>query len=352
MATTIDLACTACAWVDKDNPTTNYHGAASYELQGPDDGLLFLTFETLAQQYWGYKVDSVTLNFTVNESLQSAAPIFFYGASEGFNESTLTYDTKPGFARLYGLKTISSGSGDATVSCNVTQSDLKPENIHFSLRDPALYFQPGTISHTGDFIRVYTNYANSGKQPFLRVVVSDTLLLPKAAQDYPKSGADEKSTVLADQPVTVSWLLDSSRTGEYGYGPVQSSAVFRWSTTNEAPWNEYEISGSNQFITFPANTFPAHGSIYWRVSITCYGGKTTLTSGYFQARLLVELPLLGGANVSSLSPDVNRTWEYTIANRPTPTGQKIETVDLFSFGDVPAAYAYNAIFSADLYFEV
>ena len=352
MATTVDLACTACAWVDKDNPTTNYHGAASYELQGSNDGLLFLTFETLAQQYWGYKVDSVTLYFTVNESLQSSSSIFFYGASEGFSESAVTYDTKPEYARFYGLKIISSGSGDATFSFNVTDNGSKPENIHFSLRDPALYFQSGTISQTGDYLRVYTNYANSGKRPFLRVVVSDTLLLPKAAQDYPQSGADEKSTVLADQSVTVSWLLDSSRTGEYGYGPVQSSAVFRWSTTNEAPWNEYEISGSNQFITFPANTFPAHGSIFWRVSITCYGGKTTLTSGYFHARLLVELPLLGGANVTSLSPDVNRTWEFTIASSTTPTLQKQETVDLFSFGDVPAAYAYNVIFSAGLYFEV
>ena len=165
MATTIDLACTACAWVDKDNPTTNYHGAESYELQGYDDGLLFLTFETLAQQYWGYKVDSVTLNFTVNESLQSAVGIFFYGASEGFNESTLTYDTKPGFARLYGLKSISSGSGDAAVSFDVTDSSRKPENIHFSLRDPALYFESGSISQIGDFLRVYTNYAASGKKP-------------------------------------------------------------------------------------------------------------------------------------------------------------------------------------------
>lgn len=351
MSTTIDLACTACAWVDKDNPTTNYHGEASYELEGYDDGLLFLTFETLAQQYWGYKVDSVTLYFTVNESLQSSSSIFFYGASEGFSESTVTYDTKPGSARLYGLKIISSGSGDETFSFNVTDNGSKPENIHFSLRDPALYFQSGTISQTGDCLRVYTNYANSGKRPFLRVVVSDTLLLPKAAQDYPESGADEKSTVLADQSVTVSWLLDSYRTGEYGYGPVQSSAVFRWSTTNEAPWNEYEISGSNQFITFPANTFPAHGSIFWRVSITCYGGETTLTSGYFHARLLVELPLLGGANVSSLSPDLNRTWEYTIASSTTSLGKKQETVDLFSFGDVPAAYAYNVIFSAGLYFK-
>ena len=352
MSTTVDLACTACAWVDKDNPTTNYHGAASYELQGYDDGLLLLTFETLAQQYWEYKVDSVTLYFTVNESLQSSSSIFFYGASEGFSESAVTYDTKPEYARFYGLKIISSGSGDATFSFNVTDNGSKPENIHFSLRDPALYFQPGTISHTGDFIRVYTNYANSGKRPFLRVVVSDTLLLPKAAEDYPKSGVDDKSTVLADQSVTVSWLLDSSRTGEYGYGPVQSSAVFKWSTTNEAPWNEYNISGSTQSITFPANTFPAHGSIYWRVSITCYGGETTLTSGYFKARLLVELPLLGGANVSSLSPDLNRTWEYAIASSTTPTFKKNETVDLFSFGNVPAAYAYNEIFSAGLYFEV
>lgn len=352
MSTTIDLACTACAWVDKDNPTTNYHGAAYYDLQGYKDGLLFLSFETLAQQYWGYKVDSVTLNFTVNESLQSAAPIFFYGASEGFNESTLTYDTKPGYAHLYGLKSISSGSGDAAVSFDVTDSSLRPENIHFSLRDPALYFESGSISQIGDFLRVYTNYASSGKKPFLRVVVSDTLLIPDAEQEYPPSGVDENSTVLADQPVTVSWVINSVMSGHYGYGPVQSSAVFKWSTTNEAPWNEYEISGSDQFITFPANTFPAHGSIYWRVSITCYGGKTTLTSGYFHARLLVELALLGGANVNSIQPDTNRTWEYTVNSFSSITGGKDEFVDLFSFEDAPAAYAYNEIFSAGLYFKV
>lgn len=352
MSTTIDLACTKTAWVDKDNPTTNYHGAASYELQGYNDGLLILSFETLPQQYWGYKVESVTLYFTVNESLQESKAIFIYGASDGFDESTVTYDTRPGYAHLFGLPIVSSGSGDKEISFDFTDGGRTPENIHFSLRDPAIYFQRSVNISTGDSVSAYTNYAASGKRPFIRVVVSDTELLPDSEPEYPQESAREEGTVLADQPVTVSWLLFPYRDGDYGYGPVQSSAVFRWSTTNEAPWNEYEISNSDQNITFPANTFPAHGSIYWRVAITCYGGKTTSTSGYFHARLRAELPLLGGANVSTLRPDETKTWEYSVSSSTNMLGPKTESVDLFSFGDPPAEYAYNAIFNAGLYFKV
>ena len=352
MSTTIDLACTAAAWVDKNNPSTNYHGAASYQLQGADDGLLFLSFETLPQQYWGYKVDSVDLYFTVSKNLQDGSAIFVYGAAEGFNENTLTYDTRPGFARLYGLKVISSGSGDLSLTYDVTSQGGKPENIHYSLRDPAIYFESGSFQQVGDSLSVYTNYAASNKKPFLRVVVSDTQLYPAADVDFPPEGVGEESTVLADQPVEVSWTLESSRSGEYGYGPVQASAVFKWSLTDQAPWNEYTISGVNQSITFPANTFPAHGTVFWRVTITCYGGKTTLTGGYFRARYMEDLSLVGGANVRSSLPDSTNTWEASLSSSSVPIGQDIEYVDLFTFIDPPTAYKFNAIFNAGLRLKV
>lgn len=351
MSTTVDLACTACAWVDKDNPTTNYHGAASYELQGGDDGMLLLSFETLPQEYWGYKVDSVNLIFTSDQSLQTTKLLNAYELADGFDESTVTYETKPAISNIYSYIWSDRGTGTYQIAFDVTGEGSSPKNIHSSLHAPAFMFSSTTAPSGGDYLRIYTEYAASGYRPILRVAVSSLLLSVSATGTYPPG--DAFTTFQPDEDITASWDLTS--TNGYGYGPVQSSAVFKWRLSTEETWNEIAVSGSDQFLTIPAYTLPAHGRILWKVDITCYGGKTASTTlDSFRIRILVELAMTGAAGVRYSDPNGNFSWEQAVYKSLSALDARTltENIDLFMFERLPAAYAYNAIISGGFYCKV
>ena len=351
MSTTVDLACTKTAWVDKDNPTTNYHGAASYDLQGFDDGMLLLSFETLPQEYWGYKVDSVNLIFTSDQSLQSSKILDVYELRDGFDETTVTYNTKPPSNTLYSYIWTDRGTGIYQIVYDVTGSGAAPQYIHSSLHAPAFMLMSSSAASGGDYLRIYTEAAAAGYRPILRVAVSNLLLQPAAEATAPQG--DVYTVFQPDEDITASWDLTS--TNGYGYGPVQSSAVFKWRLSDEETWNEIAVSGSDQFLTIPAYTLPAHGGIQWKVDITCYGGKTASTTlDSFRIRILVELAMTGAAGVSFAVPNTNFSWEQAVYKSLNPSNGSTVTdeLDLFMFERLPAAYAYNAIINGGLYCKV
>lgn len=358
----VDLACTQAAFVTDATPSTNYHGAAKYQLAGDgasssyEGNRLLLSFEDLPVAYRYRLLLSAAIKFVVNRNYGIGTSCYVRADLCGaeFDEATVTWDTKPNSAKHFQTGALaSSGSGD--VDCSITAhfnsaKDDAPEAAKAVLDAPGLYLTTADRLHGSNYADVYAKSAAAGKRPFLRISVSDTSANVKTTATAPGSyDLFDKS-----QPCTFSWDLDFLTRG--GLAPiVQSSATIYWRAADtEDPWQTVTVSGDVRSYTFPADTFPAR-DIVWYVEPTVVGYNASRSSyTWVSPRIVVDMAATGLAGVHQRNnPDVNYPWtgSYSLWIFPDTLIPTDYYNLLFSAEPLPSLYNHQAITDAGMCFS-
>lgn len=367
MAVYVDLACTKAAFVKDTTPSTNYHGAAKYQLAGAQASTsyrgnrLLLEFEQLQGEARYRSILGMTFEFFVNVDVSSPPGLYFAALDAAFDENSVTWDTQPNVAKSFykGTSPSIGGSGDEHLSImpysNSAQNDWPAASV-FALRSPAFYLTAsGVISHGDKYVDAYSKAAAEGKRPYLHVSLSDSFAYVK-----PQLQAPALLEVFdVSKPVTFSWTNDFLRRGESGFvepfAPiVQTGGTIYWrESSSEGAFTAVPFTGSEPSYTFPANYFPAQ-NITWYV-VPTYEVYDSHQSDWRTAcpRIVVDMAATGLAGVH-LRNDPNTTYPWTgsynlwrFVDSPFPNDYWNL---LFSAANFPSQYNYNAIADAGLCF--
>ena len=320
--TYVDLACTQAAFVKDTAPSTNAHGAAQYQLAGPQASTayggnrLLLAFEELQGEYRYRKVFGMSFKLPISRNVQSSPYVYVHALDEVFDEATVTWETQPRSSKYFyeGAKP-SDGSGDEVLSITPYLSSKKDDYSEaslFAVKAPGFYIRTGgNIYNPSYFVDAYTNAAAAGNRPYLHVSLSDTPATVDTELTYPINYTD---TFDHSKPVTFTWKSDFLGRGRPGFTEpvapiVQTSATLYWKESDsEGSYNEIQISGPEQSYTFPDNILPAR-NITWYVEPTFEGYSGYRSGNGFAApRIYVDLPAQDLAGVFSLQPDSTLPW--------------------------------------------
>ena len=317
----VDLQCTGAALVRSDNPDTNYHGADRYQLDGantvPYGTELLLTFESLPTAYHYRRIAGVSLNFTIDRNIPltvSMTPAFSWDTLESeFDEATVTWNTMPDEKKhFYKTQSASHGTGDEqiTIYAYLTSSSGDgPEAGYTALKAPAFKLSCSQYLYGSSYANVYTNYAPSGKRPFLRVALSDVNASVSVDEKPVNGRTNSWARFACNKPSIFSW--DLPRVSGLTYADVvQDSATLYWRRKGATSWNTVNISGSDQSYTFPANVLPA-ADIEWTVIPVCGNFNVIASTDYkviAYPRYFVELPMTAAAMTQMDKPSEVLPW--------------------------------------------
>ncbi len=353
---TVDLACTQAAWIDKDNPDTNYHGATKYRLagtgSGPNRTYLLLSFEELPEEYWYRGVISASLVLTVNRNISGTAPFLNFDPQErAFDENTVTWNTNSNYLAFFaGLERPQSGSGDTTVTIPAYLTYYVvdgPEAALISVRAPSFRVHATESLSLSEYLDVYSKAAASDKRPILRINLSDENALVKPKVTAP--AYSDRPNVAAG--IEFSWSLVP--VSSEGYKPiVQESATIYWNENGtEDPYNTIAVSGDVRSVTIPANTFPARDiSSYIEPVVTGYRSVGS-NWVFIHPRIYADMEPTGIAGVKSNYPDTNYPWTgqaYVQYYSSVGPSKPLYTNLLFAFAPFPSGYEHKAVEMAGL----
>lgn len=241
------------------NPNRNYSSQSSFLMSNPNDEFL-ISFSKISPQYEKKQVLSCT--------------VFIYGASteddylgtgprylkENFEESTVTYNTrpsedKPPCARAKFFLQPGWESFEIIPPDRLGISEV--DSILAALKYGLVYEVSQYTPSNPDTEKGYIYGRRSSYIPYVEVILQD--YIPHITSAYPSKGY-----VNPRNDLTFSWNF--SKNGSMV--PIaQASAKFRWRKSGETNYTEISISGSEQEITIPANTFPLE-QIQWQVIVT------------------------------------------------------------------------------------
>lgn len=309
---TLTLACTASAFVNRDNKYTNYHGAAYYNvLDNLDTKRVLLAFDSFPAALRKRIIYSARLSFSSQVSDQEIE-YWITSYLDSFNENTVNFSTMP-----YDYIRVSRAD----------ISSLSLERIHYGLwlseldaKSWAIY---ANISGYGitDSANVYTRNAAAANRPVITVVYDDTQnATSKVVCSLPANGKWVNPT----QAISFSWALMPDP--YESVDPfVQTSATFQWSSDNGSTWNSVAVSGSTQSVTIPANTFPG-ATIQWKVTATDDRGATT-TSEVRTINTVDTLPVTTLIQpidtLESNNKEILFRWQASNASGTAPTSYRL-----------------------------
>lgn len=355
----VDLACTQAAFVTDASPSTNYHGAAKYQLAGDNasssyqGNRLLLSFEDLPAEYRYRGLYSAVFHFTANRNLgyYNLPGFFAYILRESFDEETVTWADKPASSgRFSDVGGPDHGSGDYDFLIYAYLSDERddaPQAALAALEAPGFYLVTSDRLHGEYYTDIYSKAAAAGKKPFLRVSVGDDTPTVKTVLTAPTL----KERFDKSQPATFSWDYEFL-TRVRGFAPiVQSSATLYWRAANtEDPWQAVTVSGDVRSYTFPANTLPAR-DIEWYV-VPVIVGYNSVQSGYRWVcpRVFEHLQTTGLATVKQTDPETAFPWTgSTTVSFVSFTYSSPQKVWLLAqFHSLRSGLAYNAVDRAEI----
>ena len=350
----VDLACTQAAFVTDATPSTNYHGAAKYQLAGDDasssyqGNRLLLSFEDLPEEYRYRGIYSAVFHFTANRNLgyYNLPGFFAYILRESFDEETVTWADKPASSgRFSDVGGPDHGSGDYDFLIYAYLSDERddaPQAALASLEAPGFYLVTSDRLHGEYYTDIYSKAAAAGKKPFLRVGIGDETSTVKTVLTAPTL----KERFDKSQPATFSWDYEFL-TRTRGLAPiVQSSATLYWRAANtEDPWQAVTVSGDVRSYTFPANTLPAR-DIEWYV-VPVIVGYNSVQSGYRWVcpRTFEHLQTTGLATVKQVDPATAFPWtgSTTVSFWSFTYSSPQKVWLLAEFQSLRSGLAYNAV---------
>ena len=347
---TVILACTASAWCPLSNSSTNYHGAAYYEMEGGSSQSLYsyllLKFESLPQQYQYNDVISARFVLPIQKSLTYDVPIAVRTLQDDFDASTVTRQTMPGTVYFSGTTSVTRGSGSDTVSYYASMDGTTStwgEAAEKALRAPGFAVCcTGPISSSG-YIRMFTEAASSGSRPYLEITILDSPRTVKTTLDNPKF-----SEINCDAENEFSWSYAFALENHHSMADiVQSSAKIYWRVSGSSgAYTAINVSGSDPSATIPANTFPAK-DIEWYVDpvIVGYTGQASV-SRIAYVRRFIDMAANGIATVSTGNPDVTGEWLGTggVYRASSNIGGPTYYTNLLAeFNSLPSSYLYKAV---------
>lgn len=211
-----------------------------------------------------------------------------------YNANTVTWNSKPEISGIYNSLICTGTSSERQDFTFVSDGDTigKSKFAKEILKYCGCIFEPTQQSYRFD---LYTNLTNSGT-PYLDIFYDDEVT--ESGKVVYKSGPTA-GTRDPRQAITFAWEYGPA--GDYYCAEdfTQSSAVFYWKTSAEETYHAVNISGNQQSVAIPANTFPSGSTIQWYVSGTPAGGTATQTSVY-----------QFNTYASSITPDSYPTGDY------------------------------------------
>lgn len=357
----VDLACTKAAYIKESTPSTNYHGAAEYELAGANAGgykkaLLLAAFEELPTAYRYRLIYNAQFNLTADRNSTSRTYLFFNSLSGDFDESTATWNDRPSNNVLfYEGAPVTSGTESTSASAYAYINTAKDDAInaaYVALKAPGFEISSSTSLSGDKFVKVCTNAAASGSRPYLRIALSDTPAYVKTDRVSPTI-TDKPNTAA---PITFSWSLSFlSSTSKAFADIVQTSATLYWRRAGtQDTYQAISVSGDVRSVTVPANTLPAV-DIEWYVSpvIVGFDGHDS-TAGTAHIRRYADMAATGLAGVRSRGdPDTNYPWtgSYVLGYYPSTILLPAYYNLLFSAADLESNYSHYAIEDAGICFK-
>ena len=317
--TSITLACTKSAFITKNNPNTNYHGAGSYDVfyfLSSDKKRVLLGFDGFPSQHGKKVLYSWMMQFSAAayDNFQDFNLDFY---DDDFDANSITFNNDPlGF---YPAATIEATGSSVTRYTYDIDSSLGAKGW-IKTKTVAIDGYSGSSFYRNTAV-VYTNAAAAANRPAIVVEYDDSLIATsQVVCSSPASGLRVDPTTA----ITFSWSLRADP--YYSVDPfVQVSATFYWSSDDGATWNSVAASGSTQSVTIPANTFPA-GTILWKVTATDDRGATT-TSGTRTVITEDTLPtttLIQPINtLESNNQEILFRWQSTNASGTEPTSYRL-----------------------------
>lgn len=203
-----------------------------------------------------------------------------------------------------------------TPSSSATADTLSADTFNI-LKNKAILFGP-KVSYPSD--GVYFAYLTllNGDAPKVTVYYDDAVDVKSQVYTY-----SQKSGYFNPRyDKRFSWDLKRDETETYFCvgGFTISSATFYWKESSAENWNSVSVSGENKnFVTIPANTFPAQSSIQWYVSATDQNGYTSQTAAY-------TLSTTDGTSTATpvfpinvtINGGIDNTFDWSVTN---PTGE-------------------------------
>ena len=272
-STTRAFTCIGSAYADAQNQSLNTHGAARYEMvyvsSSSPPSRLYLRFDPFPSDALRCVLEAATLKdyWSLTTSTGMGAESAMVGACEAFDETTITYATRP--------KEVGASLGVSELSTYSSNPSPNPQTF------PATPFSRYTggeraklickascvwlslATSSGSLFRqLYLNTRMASQKPSLTVTYD-----PERIVEYRQQGTTFTSGFVnrfLDQ--TFKWKTVKAVEGDFCVAdPVQTSAVFHWRGGTSGDFTEIPVSGNTQELLIPAGTFPG-GDVQWYVT--------------------------------------------------------------------------------------
>lgn len=263
-------ACIGSAMIDKQNQSTNYSSASSYEIvdagnRRQDLLLKFTRFpDNLRRKklYGAYIREYFTVSYPTN-SLNMSLSI---EACKDFDESAVNFGNAPTKTAYCGSTRIKKDAATGVVTSSPTNfPDGSSSGSADFQASKILEYSCVRISLSQNVYatsKIWLNTRRAGSKPTLIFQYDDTETVRYVLRSY--SFANNFINRFIDNKFT--WTVAKDDSAYCVAVPVQTSAVFHWRAGSSGDFNEIPIPGNTMEITIPANTFPGTDNLQWYVT--------------------------------------------------------------------------------------
>lgn len=284
-------ACIGSALIDSQNSGTNYHGASSYEIKPTPRNALCLKFEAFPKSLRRNKLYSAVVKDYYNAS---AATSTIYNtrvtvwACADFNESTVTWGSKPGDNKQLGTTAIvwtkTTPVFTPSSPCSFPDSpSVGADLVANRILQASCVMIEGLSEHISSD-QLFLNTRTASQKPTLTVQYDSSVKV-----SYRPEGTSHTSAFV-DRFIenTFTWKIVKNDTAYCLSDPIQRSAQFQWRTSSTSAWNSVPVTGTTSEVTIPAGTFDGT-TLEWRVVVVDDLGDTLTSPTYTNDMSVGEL---------------------------------------------------------------
>lgn len=303
MAVTIELACTKSALVDQANPNTNYSGQSEYDLySSARSRRLFLAFESLPQELRNFRIIACRLKLPISGSPGTVGDFF---CASDFDANSITWETQP---ELEADTSTSTGMSPYFLPNQVTGGGYKAGQ---RLTSPA--FAVYAVNEGGLSRSYVINPANA------KLVVEYD---PDETAGSQVSATTKPDYINPRNAYRFAWRLSAiGLSYNTVNGVTQASAVFYWRSGDSGDFTAVPVTGAEQSVTVPENTFPV-GAIQFYIQATDAQGNTSQTAILSAATADAQISAQQTSPINSVEDggsSILFSWSISSPNGTVPT---------------------------------
>ena len=315
------FACIGSAMIDKYNPSTNYHGASSYDILPTtlnmttflnQNTALCLKFEGFPRSLRRNRLITADLRDFYTPVIGAATGSYnmsvYVSSTDDFDETTVTWGTQPQWRARLGATIISKHPTTGVISpsspCAFPDSSSSENDWIASriLKASCVIIEGNNTNSASNHLLLNTRVASN--KPTLTVQYDDTVKVT-----YRPEGVLHTSGFLnryIDNRFI--WNIKKSDAAYCLEDPLQESAEFQWRSAGASSWNSVPVAGDTKEVTIPAGTFTGR-TLEWRVLVVDDLGDTLTSQVYTNDMSVGEL---------SASPSSPINGAYADPIEPSP----------------------------------